>query len=117
VIVDDCAHIGRLAHISFHHLFNNHLKPGGIYAVEDWGTGYWGECEFYPDGSYYQLPVIDGPRIVSHDYGMVGFIKELIDEVGTRDITNPTWGKGPHQSPRSNRIEITPGLVLVFKAE
>jgi hypothetical protein len=41
IIIDDCSHIGELTRISFWHLFNNHLKPGGIYVIEDWSTGYW----------------------------------------------------------------------------
>ena len=40
VIIEDCSHIGRFARISFWHLFQNHLKPGGLYCIEDWGTGY-----------------------------------------------------------------------------
>jgi len=51
VVIDDCSHIGRLARISFWHLFQNHLKPGGIYAIEDWGTGYMKE---WPDGRRYK---------------------------------------------------------------
>jgi spermidine synthase len=39
VVINDCSHIGRLARISFWHLFQNHLKLGGLYAIEDWGTG------------------------------------------------------------------------------
>jgi len=40
VVIDDCSHIGRFARISFWHLFQNHLKPGGLYCIEDWRTGY-----------------------------------------------------------------------------
>jgi len=40
VIIDDCSHVGELTKISFWHLFENHLKPGGIYAIEDWLTAY-----------------------------------------------------------------------------
>lgn len=40
IVIDDCSHIGKLARTSFWHLFYNHLKPGGLYAIEDWGTGY-----------------------------------------------------------------------------
>jgi SAM-dependent methyltransferase len=36
LIVDDCAHIGRLARASFWHLYPRHLRPGGIYVIEDW---------------------------------------------------------------------------------
>src|SRR5438309_8699047 len=41
VIIDDCSHIGELTRISFWHLFEHHLKPGGLYVIEDWSTGYW----------------------------------------------------------------------------
>lgn len=51
VVIDDCSHIGRFARISFWHLFQNHLKPGGLYAIEDWITGYMRSC---PDGSRYK---------------------------------------------------------------
>jgi len=51
IIIDDCSHIGRFARISFWHLFQNHLKPGGLYAIEDWGTGY---VRSWPDGRHYK---------------------------------------------------------------
>lgn len=41
IIIDDASHIADYASISFWHLFMNHLRPGGIYVIEDWGTGYW----------------------------------------------------------------------------
>src|SRR5437660_10309843 len=40
IIIDDASHIGELTRRSFWHLFDHHLKPGGLYAIEDWGTGY-----------------------------------------------------------------------------
>ncbi|MCK4913151.1 MAG: hypothetical protein KAS69_00960 [Planctomycetes bacterium] len=40
IIVDDCSHLAELTSRSFWHLFDNHLKPGGLYVIEDWGTGY-----------------------------------------------------------------------------
>src|ERR1700752_835744 len=40
IIIDDCSHIGELTKISFWHLYENYLKPGGIYVIEDWMTGY-----------------------------------------------------------------------------
>jgi len=54
IIIDDAAHIGELVKSSFWHLFDNHLKPGGTYAIEDWGTGYWGNHVYYPDGACYK---------------------------------------------------------------
>src|SRR5438876_1600666 len=41
VIIDDCSHIGELTRLSFWHLFDNHLKPGGLYVIEDWSASYW----------------------------------------------------------------------------
>ncbi len=115
VIVDDASHIGRYTAASFWHLFPNHLKPGGIYVIEDWGTGYWPN---FPDGRQYRGPYPEpgrgGPpprvepappgalarlrarlgrspareRFPSHDFGMVGFVKTLVDAVAV-DIGGP----------------------------
>lgn len=53
VIIDDCSHVGQLTRASFRHLFDRHLKPGGLYVIEDWGTGYW---DSWPDGVRYRAP-------------------------------------------------------------
>jgi hypothetical protein len=68
IIIDDCSHIAELSRTSFTHLFDNHLKDGGWYVIEDWGTGYW---PHWHDGAEY-----DG---TNHTAGMVGFVKELVD--------------------------------------
>jgi hypothetical protein len=60
IIVDDAAHIGQLAKASFWHLFVNHLKPGGTYALKDWGPGYWGNHVYYPDGDFFRHREDDG---------------------------------------------------------
>lgn len=41
IIIDDSSHIGEFTKTAFWHLVDSHLKPGGIYAIEDWFTGYW----------------------------------------------------------------------------
>jgi hypothetical protein len=156
VIIDDCSHIGELAKISFWHLFTHHLKPGGIYAVEDWGTGYWGGYRdiCYPDGEFFDeteretllhrlanrvvssAPVEwrdTGPlkklfkrhqytrRFKNHTSGMVGFVKQFIDELGSYDITGPMGTRKPTDPPepqRQSRFEhvlYSPGLVIVTK--
>ena len=40
IIIDDASHIAALTKISFWHLFDNHLKPGGFYVIEDWRVSY-----------------------------------------------------------------------------
>ena len=97
IIIDDASHIAAFTKISFWHLFDNHLKPGGYYVIEDWRVSYW---EAWPDGAKYdwpnpstarpaqfsqtelesRLPIYDGP--------MVGLVKKLLDAVGTDTITN-----------------------------
>jgi hypothetical protein len=82
IIIDDASHYGHLSQISYSALFPR-LKPGGLYIVEDWGTGYYDD---WPDGRHYQTEIAepaDGglpKRIPSHDFGMVGFVKSLIDD-------------------------------------
>lgn len=121
VIIEDCSHIGELTRISFWFLFDHHLKPGGLYAIEDWGTGYWNR---WVDGREYKQKAESSSysnrhllvssigfllknkggwlwtrrfsklmhyrqKLTSHNYGMVGFIKELVDECGMGDIRRP----------------------------
>lgn len=157
IIVDDCAHIGQITKESFWYLFKNHLKPGGIYAIEDWGTGYWGGYHnnvCYPDGARFdprekqtfmhrlsnsllktapvewqEQGVIQKflkrfqyqRRFKGHDYGMVGFVKQLVDELGIGEITGP---QGIYPSVRENTahrlsqfayVLYSPGVVIVKK--
>jgi SAM-dependent methyltransferase len=127
IIIDDAAHFGALARASFWHLFEHHLKPGGIYVIEDWGTGYW---QSWPDGAEYralrQAPPSLGSRIVSkfarldprfnaHNFGMVGLIKELVDECGMGDITHGKYGVPPTRESRIEEMSLRHGQALVRK--
>ncbi|HYY94551.1 MAG TPA: hypothetical protein VE713_08540 [Pyrinomonadaceae bacterium] len=153
MIIDDCSHVGTLARASFWHLFERHLKPGGLYVIEDWGTGYW---DFWPDGTRYRerrtrahsparhrlsralvrlhestlarrLPfartltsrakrVLLRGQFRSHDFGMAGFVKELIDECGMADITHPDFGNAPQRTSRIRELRISPSHLFVVKA-
>ena len=157
IIVDDCSHIGELTKLSFWHPFAHHLKPGGVYAIEDWGTGYWGGYRnpYYPDGEFFDPTeretfahwlankiLKSAPvewretgrlqkllkrfqytrRFKGHDYGMVGFVKQLVDEVGVSDYTNPmgirrqTHPPITYRRPYFAHVLYGPGVVLVTKA-
>jgi hypothetical protein len=127
IIIDDASHLGELTRISFWHLFEKHLKPGGFYVIEDWRTGYW---DAYPDGHAFEPPKrpahsvagritrrLFGKRWRSHSYGMVGLLKELVDELGIDQITNPERGaSGPQRFPRFQFMHVTPGQVFFQKA-
>lgn len=154
VIIDDCSHIGVLTRASFWHLFDNHLKPGGLYVIEDWGTGYW---DTWVDGVGYEprrakqhynpalyrltravarlqaspliikLPlagtlmkkakaVVLDRQHYSHSAGLVGFVKELVDECGASDITHPQFGLSPHRPSKFEEMRILPSQVFIVKA-
>lgn len=148
VIIDDCSHIGELTRISFWHLFDNHLKPGGLYVIEDWSTGYW---DSFFDGVAFKYrpnlgfspklfrirstlahlqrsaPVLNGilrpvkrlfnrKQFRSHDYGLVGFLKELVDECGMADITREDLGTPPYRASKFKEVRISPGQVFIVKS-
>jgi hypothetical protein len=138
IIIDDASHVGTLTKISFWHLFSNFLKPHGIFAIEDWGTGYWDD---WHDGRRLDLQAhchsANRPTpfwmknkhwlrlwkrlrpktpMPSHDYGMVGFIKQLVDEQAARDVTRGTSHGEPARFSRFARMTIAPSIVFVEKA-
>src|SRR5215831_17329395 len=107
VIIDDASHRGDLTKAAFWHLFDNHLKPSGLYVIEDWGTGYW---EDWPDGRAFRprsrlqrlwLNLWSARREPakvpwhSHSHGMVGFVKQLVDEQGAANLTRAALTGSP----------------------
>src|SRR6266404_8277156 len=110
IIIDDASHIGALTKTAFWHLFANHLKPGGLYAIEDWGTGY---LDDFPDGKKFDPKPSALDPFPCHSHGMVGFVKELVDEQGAGSIT-----LGRNEEFRQSKFEsllITPGVVIITK--
>jgi len=47
IIIDAASHLGEWSATAFKTLFYDLLLPGGFYAIESWGTGYW---DSWPDG-------------------------------------------------------------------
>ena len=118
IIIDDASHMGGLTAITFNTLFYDHLHPGGFYAIEDWGTGYWdswpdgGAPRMAPEGQFLQ----NGKHFPSHDLGMPGFIKQLVDECALPDISHPRFGRPSGRKVWIRNIHISSGLVIVEKA-
>jgi hypothetical protein len=127
VIIDDASHVGMLTKVTFWHLFEQHLKPSGLYVIEDWGTGYWDD---WSDGrterparpqtlwtKLLQKLGADPPApFPNHSHGMVGFIKELIDEQGATDRTRRTLAGTPERGSKFDQMIITPSIVFIRKA-
>jgi hypothetical protein len=105
VIIDDASHEAAPTRASFEHLFRRHLKPGGVYVIEDWGTGYFRD---WPDGHAY----VEGRP---HLDGMVGFVKELIDEQGRYDRSRGASDARSSEGSRFDHLVVTPHLVFVTK--
>jgi SAM-dependent methyltransferase len=139
IIIDDASHFGKETFTSFIYLFKNSLKPGGIYVVEDWGTGYW---PHYPDGRRISLDehnlsfhlhnktdyqfkkkgiinkgeTFNKKRFKSHDFGMVGVIKQLIDELAINDATNTNLtGFSIELDSLISKIIISRGICFIYK--
>ena len=53
----------------------------------------------------------------SHTHGLVGFVKQLVDEAGMEDITHPAWGTPPARASKFKYIQISHGQVFIAKAE
>src|SRR5437762_6160848 len=111
IIIDDASHIGELSKTTFWHLFDRHLKPGGLYAIEDWGTGY---LHDFPDGKRFDPKPSTLDPFPCHSQGMVGFVKELVDEQGAGSITLDRNEEFRLSKFRS--LLVTGGVIFVSKA-
>ena len=114
IVIDDCSHIGSYTLDSFKLLFSK-LKPGGYYVIEDWGTGYWPK---WPGGksfdtfSHFQQ---HDEVFQSHQNGIPGMIKQLVDEVGMVDISDHRGLNNPTAS-LFEYVHVYPGIVFIKKA-
>lgn len=102
IIIDDASHRGQPTYNSFSWL-NKHVKRGGFYVIEDYGTGYWAPERGF-DGQEYQ-----GPNS-QHYAGMVGVVKNLVDEVASMDLP------GGYQRPSDwLSLEVRWGQAILRK--
>jgi len=116
VVIDDASHTAGPTAGTLQAVFPDHLVPGGLYFIEDWGTGYWNTWSDgrTPDREIDLLPAIEGsgPSWVGHSAGMVGLVKRLVDHVG-----------GPPDTPAELHrdalaiasLEVAPGVVTLRK--
>jgi len=91
------------------------LKAGGLYAIEDRGIGY---LDDFADGRKFDPKAVLPERLrrinhpfPCHSYGMVGFVKELVDEQGASSIK-----LGRNEQIRRSKFErllVTPGVIFV----
>ena len=77
IIIDDASHVGKLTRRSIDYLFPKWLKPGGIYVIEDLRASFY--PDLVPDGARFEEAESDGPVFPSHQHGMLGALKQLVD--------------------------------------
>lgn len=117
LVIEDASHFGFFSKLTFEIVFP-YVKSCGAYFIEDWGTGYW---DSFPDGSRFQnYPLLPHDqnlpkRIPSHDFGMVGFVKSLVDLTGESDIKN-NHSEVSKFSPRIKVLEFRAGVCMLIKA-
>ncbi len=130
VIIDDASHFGNFTEASFLICFNRLLKPGGVYVIEDWGTGYWSD---WPDGEKFHLSedhiisklheeyTLDNryeapykKSYCSHNIGMVGLGKQLIDELAINDIKHSNE-EISHLKRMIHGINFSNGQIFIMK--
>jgi len=106
VVIDDASHLYRPTRATFEHLFPNHLVPGGLYVLEDWGCGYWPKWRDGHPGGRRGLPRL---------------VKEMVDEVAREDRTKLFKGKRALRAdgvePSSiARMTVVSGIVVLERA-
>jgi SAM-dependent methyltransferase len=128
VIIDDASHLGVTTARSLQQLYREHLKPGGVYCIEDWGTGY---LPTWPDGEELRGLVgaaqldrsssgdelaDDGPvHIASHDIGMVGLVKRLVDHVAAGSTLAHLATEHVDGALDVSAMEVYDGVVILRK--
>ncbi len=78
LIFDDASHVGRLTKASYLHLIS-HLRPGGLYIFEDIAAST--ALPDWPDYAPMEPRSDEGDRFPSYDTGMIGVLKQLVDQV------------------------------------
>lgn len=115
VIIDDASHIADWSRRSFDFLYTKALNPGGLYFIEDFGTGY---IEGFPGGKAFARDPGVEPEgsfqsvFPSHQHGMVGWIKQLFDELHAAAIV-------PNEKVRYEMeyMKILPHILVIKKPD
>ena len=122
IIVDDGSHISSHVILSFQVLFP-HLKPGGIYVVEDLHASYWKANPFIPTLLYGGEGNLENPIAGTHS--AINFFRKLIDDVNF--IGSRTMHANLNNCPPAIRQQLTyyqehiaamhfyPSLCLIIK--
>ncbi|RAS71037.1 hypothetical protein C8D87_1011338 [Lentzea atacamensis] len=98
VVIDDGSHLNEHVRISFHALFP-HVRPGGLYVVEDLQTAYWPRWGGDPEA---------GPGT------SMGMLKSFVDGLNRAEVRDPQ-GEGSHLERDISGISFHHNIAFVEK--
>ena len=115
LVIDDASHFGSLSYATFKAVFP-FLKSGGAYFIEDWGTGYWSAWQDGADfdSSSFLNRDVQQKEFLSHSFGMVGFVKSLVDHTSYPDIKSSNF-QDKISNYRIKVLEFGPGIAMAVK--
>ncbi len=97
-IIDDGSHVPEHQILGFNYLFNNVLKEGGVYIIEDIETSYWKK------GALYGYIVKKG---LGHPESVIEIFKNLVDKVNDEFIKDKDiFGDSPIDEKVRNEIKL-----------
>ena len=113
LVVKDASYIGHLSKLTFQSVYP-YLNSGCLYFVEDWGIWYrksWIEGEHFTDCVFPASTARIVKSIHSHNSGMVGFVKSLVDYMAVDDIIDSS------ANPRSwtSRLIMSAGRLAILR--
>jgi hypothetical protein len=126
IVIDDASHLGAETAASLRCLFNAHLRSGGLYVIEDWFTGYtdwWADGRIMDEAGFevegagrVRRSLGGGTRFPSHDFGIPGVIKQVIDQMAAPLLP---WfaGGGKGLELQIASLTIEGGAVVLVKSD
>lgn len=111
VIIDDASHVGEYTKRSFWHLFDYHLKPGGLFIIEDWRIGY---LSTWPDGKKFKIKTGFFSKLRSRIKPQLTYLIN-IPFMGNNKIINYIHYHIGKLSPSSLRTGLLPPFNLLLK--
>ncbi|MFS8099726.1 class I SAM-dependent methyltransferase [Lentzea alba] len=98
VVIDDGSHLNEHVRISFHALFP-HVRPGGLYVVEDLQTAYWPRWGGHPEAA-------EGTS--------TGMLKSFVDGLNHAEVRDPRGG-GSYTERNISGISFHHNIAFVEK--
>lgn len=102
VVIDDASHLGTYTRTAFRHLYRHHLRPGGLYIIEDWRTGY---DPAWPDGA--AVAHRDGTASSPRRVAVVAAARRAARQAAARvDDSSALWRVGASAFSRIQRLDV-----------